>query len=169
MKFTAKTAKRNFFDRGSVVTAIGAARAKVLSRQGALVRKIMQRSMRKKKGPAPAGSPPHSHEGQLRDKTYFAYDATSGSCVVGPVKLGKSNAPEIQDKGGSVKVRGIISRKGEFIPVGRLSAASRQTVIARGKVVTKQARVEARPFSQPALLKAKPLLAKQWKGQVKGK
>ncbi len=157
---------KSYFDRQAVIDAIGKAQAGVLSRQGALVRTIMKRSMRKKKGPAPAGSPPNRHEGSLA-KIEFALDRITNSCVVGPAKLGKGNAPEIQDKGGKVKVRGILNRKGEFIPLRIMSAKGRAGAVASGRVIVQLRKVEARPFSQPALEKAKPILTREWKDAVK--
>lgn len=167
MNFTVKTAKANFFDRDKIVKAIGKARANVGNRQGALVRKIMRQSMKKKKGPAPAGSPPNVHEGGIKDKTYYAWDKSTQSVVVGPVKLGKGNAPEIQDKGGTVFVSGIYNHRGDFVPLFVMTAKGRIGAVASGKVVKIACKVEARPFSEPALKAAKKYMAEKWKGAVK--
>jgi hypothetical protein len=168
MQMTLKQAKDNFFDRQVVIDAVGKANARVAMRQGGLVKTIMRRSMRRKKGPAPAGSPPHAHKGQIRDFTEFAFDPATKSMVVGPVKLGKGAAPEIQDKGGYVPVKGIFNRKGEFIALGKMNTAGRLAAIKSGKVVTIQAEVKPRPFSIPALMKAKDKLAEAWKDTLKG-
>lgn len=166
MNFTIKQAKGNFFDTEKVTKAIGKARAKVGNRQGALIRKIMRQSMRRKKGPAPAGQPPHAHQGGIKDKTYYAWDAKTQSVVVGPVKLGKGTAPEIQDKGGTVVVSGIYRRDGKFIPLFVMSAKGRVGAVASGKVVKVAFKVEPRPFSDPALQKAKKYMAEKWKDAV---
>ncbi len=165
--FTIKAAKGNFFDRKAVMDRVGPAKVKVLSRQGALVRRIMQRSMRKRKGAAPPGQPPNAHQGDLKDKLYFAYDERSDSVVVGPVKLGKSDVPETLDKGGVITIRGIRNRKGEFVPLRLLPPEVRVKVVASGKYTTQTVKFQARPFSQPALVKAAPYLAKEWQGAVK--
>lgn len=156
-----------FFDKKAVIDAVGKAKAGVMGRQGALVRTIMHRSLnKKKKGHAPPGQPPYKHQGNLA-KVEFAFDPKTNSVVVGPAKLGNGNAPEVQDKGGTVKVSGIVTRRGKFVPLYIMSAQGRQAAIASGKVVTVSVHVAARPFSQPALEKAKPYLAKEWKGKVK--
>lgn len=155
-----------YLDKKAVIDAVGKAEAKVMGRKGALVRTIMKRSMRKKKGHAPAGQPPYRHQGNLA-KVEFAFDAKTHSVVIGPAKLGNGNVPEIQDKGGFVLVSGIMRRNGKFVPLFVMDAKGRQAAIASGKVVKVKAKVEARPFSQPALQKALPLLAKPWKGAVK--
>lgn len=155
-----------YFDKKVVTDAVGKAEAGVMGRQGSLTRTIMRRSIRKHKGHAPAGKPPYSHQGNLR-LIEFAFDPKTRTVVVGPAKLGETNAPEIQDKGGMVKVRGIVNRNGEFIPLYKMSVQGRLGAIRSGKLVTKMAKVDARPFSQPALDAAKPLLAKAWKGKVK--
>lgn len=155
-----------YFDKKAVIDAVGKAEAKVMGRKGALVRAIMKRSMRKKKGHAPAGQPPYRHQGNLA-KVEFAFDPKSHSVVIGPAKLGNGKAPEIQDKGGVVEVSGIMTRRGQFVPLFVMDAKGRQAAIASGKVVKVKAKVEARPFSAPALEIATPLLAKEWKGKVK--
>lgn len=157
---------KSYFDKAPVIAAVGKAKAGVMARQGALVRKIMRNSMRKRKGPAPAGSPPNAHQGNLK-KIEFAFDSKTASVVVGPAKLGDGKAPEIQDKGGKVKVRGIVNRRGQFVPLRIMSRKGRQGAVASGKIVMQERTVAARPFSQPALEKAKPYLAKEWKGKVK--
>jgi len=155
-----------YLDKKAVIDAVGKAEAKVMGRTGALVRTIMKRSMKKKKGHAPAGQPPYKHQENLA-KVEFAFDPKSHSVVIGPAKLGNGKAPEIQDKGGTVKVSGIMTRKGIFIPLYVMNARGRRAAIASGKVVKRDAEVKARPFSVPALEAAEPLLAKPWKGAVK--
>lgn len=155
-----------YFDKKAVIDAVGKAKADVMGRQGALVRTVMKRSMRKRKGHAPAGQPPYRHQGSLA-KIEFAYDPKTQSVVIGPAKLGNGSAPEVLDKGGAVKVKGILNRKGQFIPLFVMKANSRAAAVASGKVVTRNVEVKARPFSQPALMAAKSYLAKPWKGAVK--
>ena len=167
MQMTLKEAKGNFFDRKAIVDAVGKANARVAMKQGGLVKTIMKRSMRRKKGPAPAGQPPHAHEGQLRDLTFFAFDPSTQTTVVGPIKLDAGNAAEIQDKGGMVPVVGIYSRSGKFIPAYALSAAGRRGAMAKAKFVKVMREVQPRPFSVPALQSAKSKLAEQWQETVR--
>ncbi len=157
---------RMYFDKKAVMDVVGKARVAVLARQGALVRKIMKNSMRKKKGPAKAGDPPNAHQGNLK-KIEFAFDPKRNDVVVGPAALGKGIVPKLQNEGGTVKVRGIVNRKGEFVPLRLMSRQGRQGAVASGKVVVQNRELKARPFTEPALKKAKPLLAKEWKGKVK--
>lgn len=163
-----KASKANFFDRTAVTSAVDRARQKVLGRQGAYVRKVMRRLVgKKRKGPSTPPNPPHAHVGLIKDKVFFAYDQGKNDVVVGPVQLGNSTACETLDKGGTVKVRGIRNRRGEFVPLRLLKAESRRAAIAKGAVVIENRPVAARPFSQPALDNSAPYLAKEWKGAVK--
>ncbi len=155
-----------YFDKQAVIDAVGKAKAGVMGRQGAITRKIMRNSIRKHKGHAPAGQPPYSHQGDLK-KIEFAFDTETASVVVGPAKFKDGNTPEIQDKGGTVKLKGILNRKGQFIPLYAMSVKGRLGAIKSGKVTTKSAKVAPRPFSQPALVKAAPYFAREWKGKVK--
>ncbi len=165
---TLKEAKGNFFDSQAVIDAVGVAGARVGMRQGGLVKTIMQRSMRRRKKASPPGQPPSAHAGQLRDLIAFAFDPATKSMVCGPTPFGKGHAPEIQDKGGTVPVKGIRTKKGEFIPLFIMKPKDRAAAIRPGKIVTVQAKVEPRPFSQPALDKAKNKLAGAWKDSLKG-
>lgn len=162
-----KQAKGGFLDRKAVIDAVSKAKIKVLGRQGALVRRIAKNSMKRRKGPAPAGSPPNAHEGKLKDFLFFAYDTASQTMVVGPAKLGKGTAPKIQEHGGIVYERGFYDRRGRWVPLRSLPVEMRAAVIQAGKITLRACKVEPRPFMKPGLEKAKPMLAKEWRGAVK--
>jgi len=66
--------KHMFFDRPRVVAAVDRTKRKALSRGGAFVRQSAKTSIRKRKGSAPPGKPPRSHEGSLRRLILFGYD-----------------------------------------------------------------------------------------------
>jgi hypothetical protein len=117
----------------------------VLSRAGAFIRTTASQSVRTRKGSAPPGRPPHSHEGSLRRLIYFGYDPTSDSVVVGPEGFRRSTAPNVLEFGGKADVR------------------RRQ----RGKVVQTRVAIEQRPFMGPALEKERPKLPKRWAGSVR--
>lgn len=51
--------KSLFFDRPKVRRAVDKAKRQVLSRGGAFIRTTAKRSIRKRKGTAPPGKPPH--------------------------------------------------------------------------------------------------------------
>jgi len=55
-----------FFDRQAVISKVDAATRRVLSRFGAFVRQRAKSSIRKRRNPAPPGSPPSSHTGLLK-------------------------------------------------------------------------------------------------------
>ena len=92
--------KDMFFDRHVVMAAVDNAKRKVLSKAGAFIRTAAKTSIRKRKGSAPPGAPPHSHEGSLRRLTLFGYDKPNDSVVVGPVGFKKREAPSVLEYGG---------------------------------------------------------------------
>ena len=169
MKFTVKQSKQNFFDRKAVTDAIGKAKAGVLAKQGAYVRTIARRSMKKKKGPSKPGTPPNVHEGQIKDFLYFAFDAETDTVVVGPAKLGNGSAPDVLEHGGKIKEFGIYDGRGRFVPLRFMNRKGRIAAMKTGRVVARRSTVAMRPFMNPALLLAKPKLAAMWQDQVKGK
>jgi hypothetical protein len=159
--------KNSFFDRKPIVDAVGRAKVKVLSRQGALVRKIVRNSIRKRKKAAGPGSPPSSHGGELKDFLFYSYDSKTQTVVVGPTKLGKGEAPATLEFGGEVKQLGIYDRAGKFIPLKFLPARSRERLRKLNKLKSRSAKVDARPYMEPGLEKAAPSFAKMWQDQVK--
>ncbi len=138
--------KTLFFDKQTVLRAVDKAKRAVLSKAGAFIRTTAKHSIRTKKGSAPVGQPPHSHEGSLRRLIYFGYDPASGSVVVGPVGFQRSTAPNVLEFGGKTEVR---RRR-------------------RGQVVRTRVTIDQRPFMGPALEKERPQLPKRWGGRVRG-
>ncbi|MBI5864318.1 MAG: hypothetical protein HZB38_07410 [Planctomycetes bacterium] len=135
-----------FFDKAAVVRAVDSAKRRVLSKAGAFIRTTAKHSIRTRKGPAPPGSPPHSHEGSLRRLIFFGYDRSSDSVVVGPVGFRKSTAPNVLEFGGTTLV----------------------TTRRRGHVMKQKVRVETRPYMGPAFEKERPKLPRMWAGSVRG-
>jgi len=135
-----------FFDKKTVLRAVDKAKRAVLSKAGAFIRTTAKHSVRTKKGSAPPGKPPHSHEGSLRRLIYFGYDRASDSVVVGPVGFKRSTAPHVLELGGKTEVK---RRR-------------------RGKVVETRATIQERPYMGPALEKERPNLPKRWAGSVRG-
>ena len=139
--------KQFFFDKAKVIRAVDKARRAVLSKAGAFIRTTARRSLRRRKGPAPPGQPPHSHTGLLKRFLYFAYEPASDSVVIGPAKLNKPGAaPRVLEHGGKTMVQ---QRR-------------------RGRVVRRRVSIEARPYMGPALEKERPKLPKLWAGSVRG-
>ena len=71
------------------------ARGKVGRRQGALVRTIARRSIRRRKKASQPGTPPTNREGQLKRFLFFSWDPTTQSVVIGPEQLGGSDTPAV--------------------------------------------------------------------------
>jgi len=63
------------------------AKARVGNRQGALVRTIARRSIRRRKKPSQPGKPPTNRTGTLKRFIFYSWDATTQSVVVGPERL----------------------------------------------------------------------------------
>lgn len=135
-----------FFDKKTVLRAVDKAKRAVLSRAGAFIRTTAKHSIRSKKGSAPPGKPPHSHEGSLRRLIYFGYDRASDSVVVGPVGFKRSTAPNVLEFGGKTEVK---RRR-------------------RGKFVKTRAMVREHAYMGPALEKERPNFPKRWAGSVRG-
>jgi hypothetical protein len=139
--------KALFFDRPVVQRAVNKAKRATLSKAGAFIRTTARHSLRRRKGAAAPGQPPHSHVGLLKRFLLFAYEPASESVVIGPAKLNKSTeAPRVLEHGG----RTLVERR------------------RRGKVVRRRVTIEARPFMGPALEKERPKLPKRWAGSVRG-
>lgn len=138
--------KHLFFDTPAVQRAVGKAKRAALSRAGAFIRTTARRSLRRRKGAAPPGSPPHSHVGLLKRFLFFAYEPASDTVVIGPARLNKpGEAPHVLEHGGKT----LVQRR------------------RRGKVVRRRVTIEARPFMGPALEKERPQLPKRWANRVR--
>lgn len=139
-----KSAKAVFFDRQAVISKVDAASRKVLSKFGAFVRRSAKSSIRKRKKPAPPGSPPSSHTGLLKKFIFFGYDTDARSVVIGPTRLnqkGRGEAPPLLEYGGKT------------------------TLKRRGK--RKRTTYKARPYMGPAFEKEKPQLPAMWRDSVR--
>jgi hypothetical protein len=137
--------KDMFFDRHVVMRAMDSAKRKVLSQAGAFIRTAAKSSIRKRKGTAPPGKPPHSHEGSLRKLILFGYDRASDSVVVGPVGFARSTAPRAMEHGGETVVH---SRR-------------------KGRLVSLRVKIAARPFMAPAMEKERPKLPLLWRNSIR--
>jgi len=129
-----------FFDKKAVTSKTDRATRKVLSRFGAFVRRTARQSIRKRKKPAPPGSPPSSQIGLLKKFIFFGYEPQKRSVVIGPVQLtqkGRGEAPRLLEHGGA------------------------------GKVGKKRVRYRPRPFMGPAFEKEQPKLPAMWRDSIK--
>jgi hypothetical protein len=74
---------------------------KVGGRQGALIRKIAQRSIRKRKAVSEPGKPPTNREGTLKRFIFFSWDEQTRSVFIGPERLDKpGSVPSLLEHGG---------------------------------------------------------------------
>lgn len=138
--------KQLFFDRKVVIDAVDKAKRAVLSKAAAFIRTAAQSSIRKRKRPAPPGSPPSSHTGLLK-KILFGWDRESNSAVVGPVRLNKPGmAPQALEHGG----KSLVVRR------------------RKGRLVRRVVQIDARPYMGPALERERPKLPKLWAGSIRG-
>ena len=140
--------KDTFFDRHVVIAAVDNAKRKVLSKAGAFIRTAAKTSIRKRKGSAPPGAPPHSHEGSLRRLILFGYDKPNDSVVVGPVGFKKSEAPSVLEYGGDTVVLRRVGGRG-------------------GKLTSQKVKIAPRPYMAPALEKERPKLPLMWRNSVR--
>lgn len=112
---------RFFFDRQAVISRVDNLRLRALRFLGGRTRLIARRSIRrrgKRTPPAPAGSPPYSRTGKLREGILFAFDPANKSVVIGPVILNqvfllqgrpvRGTVPQVLEEGGRI---GIVERK----------------------------------------------------------
>jgi hypothetical protein len=138
-----KAAKAGFFDREKVLGSLDRATRKVLSRFGAFVRTRARTSIRRRKGTSPAGRPPYSHVGLLRNLIFFAYDFDKRAVVIGPVLINSpTGAPENLEYGGDANLP-----------------------IAGGR--TRRVTIQPRPFMGPALDAELPGLPAMWQDSVR--
>lgn len=139
-----------FFDRTAVKNAVGAVAAKRLGAMGAFIQRAAKSLIRRRKNRklhAAAGKPPFAHStdsvASIR-AIWFAYDPSSQSVVVGPLKLNGSRSyivPETLEFGGTV-----LKRNGQ------------------------RANYKPHPFMRPAKESAieSPKLMEIWRDSVKG-
>lgn len=131
-------------DLSFIQRKIPAAMRKTAGRQGALVRTIARRSIRKRKKTSEPGKPPTNRTGLLKRFLFFSWDASSQSVVIGPEKL-------------SGVADGRSLRRLEFGGTG--------TVIDK-QGTARRVRYKARPYMQPALDAAKQKLPELWRGAI---
>ena len=109
----------------AVVKRVSRAQKKVLFKQGAYLRKTMQRSMRyatKRKQHSAPGEPPRAHKDGsrgplLRQLISFFVDLAKGSVICGPMKFNSGQSvPQLLDQGG---LTNPLSHKPNFKVGGR--------------------------------------------------
>lgn len=157
-----QAAKRSFFDRDKVIKAMDRKTRAVLFRFGAYTRTRARTSLKYRDGPSVPGRVPHIHKSMrraktskktgetkiqlvspLREFTFFAYDDSAKSVVIGPARLG--------DKIGD----------GSALPALEYGGASEVRDSKTGG--TRQVQIQARPWIGPAFeAEKKASLPKLW-------
>lgn len=173
-------AKAMFFDRIKVMQFVDEQEAKAFNRIGGRIRVTAQRGMRKKgkskKGvppkPSAPGSPPKRGypTGEGLSKILYHYDPRQHRVVVGPLKFGWSEYPEmtvpqLHEFGGSVTITEMevpIGKSPQWVRVNK-RWMKKQISLGR-KTRTRKVRYPARPFMYPALEKNKTFIADAWSG-----
>ncbi len=74
-----------------------------LGHAGAAIRLTAKRSIRKRKGPAPAGQPPHTHTKRLPSAIKYAVEKPKGRVVIGPDVESFGTAGKAHEHGGAYK------------------------------------------------------------------
>lgn len=162
-----------FFDRDRVRKAVASARRRAYERQGALVRTIARRSIRKSKKSSAPGQPPRSHSGELRNEIYFGYDRSTETVVVGPARLNiiffdgdrqpvSGLVPEILEYGGVIQVLEVF----KYQQWQRADLRSRRRN-AQFQQRFRRSHIAPRPYMRPSLAKAKNMLANAWKDEFR--
>lgn len=164
MALDIRFAAQTFFSSELVIKELDPVKRKALSKAGAFVRTRARQSIKRRKGPSPAGQPPHAHHGAIK-LIYFAYDRQSESVVVGPIPFQgvapAGTVPNLLEKGAqfqrpaeTILIRNATGRteKGRFV-----SGGTRKIDLP-----ARQVKYEARPFMEPALEHERPKFAEQF-------
>lgn len=141
-----------FFDRQAVLSVIGKAKTKNLSKAGSYVRRSARSSLRRRRASSLPGEPPSVHTKHpvaTLKNIWFVFDRQSRSVIVGPVKLrtssltssNRATVPELMEKGGTA-------------------------VVVKSKV-RRRARYEPRPFMGPALKRELPKFEGLWAKSIR--
>lgn len=74
-----------------------------LGHAGGAIRKAARRSLRKRKGVSPVGSPPHSHTGRLKKAILYDVDKVRQSAIIGPASHLAGESGGMHEHGGRWK------------------------------------------------------------------
>ena len=129
------------FQRRRLEVAMRRGSIHALNRAAFVLRSVAQAGLRTRKGPSPAGMPPHTHTlthgakhaNRLRKAILYSVDKLTQSAVIGPAAHLAGQSGGMQEHGGRWK--------GQKFP--------------------------QRPFMNPALKVVSPQLPRQWAGSVK--
>lgn len=138
--------KKLFFDQSRLKKGTATAAERGLSRFGAAVFRQARQSIRRvsKNGPpSKPGNPPFSRTDALKKNIFFYLDKSTGSVVIGPIRLdGKSEAQKPLEFGGETT---IVSTN-------------------KGKRTERKVTIAARPYMGPAFEKILPRVPQMFRG-----
>jgi hypothetical protein len=164
--------KAAFFDK-VIQDKVTPATFRALARFGALVRTKARRSIRKRKKSSKPGEAPSSHNGQLRNNIFFAYEPNRGGVVIGPSArrmsgsgggiVTKQLATETLEYGGKVGVVETRHKSGKW-----LSTGGRRIKGTGGRRRVRWVKVKPRPYMGPAFDSTAPLASTFWRNSIKG-
>lgn len=144
--------KRYFFDRQIVISAVGVASAKNMSRAGSFIQRAARSSLRRRKSASPPGQPPSVH---TKDRVatlkniWFTFDPVNKSVVVGPMKLNSTS---------------LVGSDQPTVPA--LHEYGGTAVVGKGQR-KRRARYAPRPFMGPAMQRELPKFEGLWASSVK--
>lgn len=151
--------KNFFFDREKVIAAVGKARASVMAKAGAYIRRTAQFSIRTRKSVSKPGQPPTNRTGLLREFIFFSFDPTTRTVVIGPAKAKARgyNVPNVLEFGGTFQIPEV------QLSGGLWTDDKRYVVNANGRPTRKRlVNIAARPYMGPALAKNRDKIAAFW-------
>jgi hypothetical protein len=177
-----------------VVRAAKAGSIQSLGRAGAYIRGIARRSIKVSPNPAPAGHPPHTRKGRLKNAVFYSVEKGQERVVIGPTVSEMGRVGHTHEFGGTeppkkrkgrkanwkLEVGGhgpikIESGKPVVVPLKtEKQVAQAKEIVASlppslgGPPSTKSRRYPARPFMGPALEVSKARLSRIWANTVKG-
>ena len=152
MTAIARDKKQFFFDRQIVISAVGVATAKNMSRAGAFIQRAARSSLRRRKSASAPGQPPSVHTNDrvaTLKNIWFTFNPANTSVVVGPLKLGSSR---------------LVGSDQPTVPA--LHEFGGVAVVGNGNR-RRRARYAARPFMGPAMIKELPKFEGLWADSVK--
>jgi phage gpG-like protein len=104
---------RMFIDKRAILTPKEQAQKRVLSKQGAFLRGAARRLIRKRRGAARPGQPPHTHTGALKHAILF--EVGTDSVVIGPAASSIGELGALHEFGGSVAIKAYRQKNGRAI------------------------------------------------------
>jgi len=186
------TVRSQYLNPRFVIAATRRAKKRVLSRQGAYVRGIAKRKIRRRKNPkisSAPGQPPYTHTGALKKSIVFAVG--EDSVIIGPTHSEIGRIGHTHEFGGVEPKKVSRKRKSSWrlsigghgpvaIKNGKPIIAKLRTAgqVARARRLAKEIpagmtvgkprrRYPKRPFIGPALTDARPALPKLWRDSIR--